>query len=686
MHRWNARKGTVCMGSATEQLHQTFDQLRREIELHNYRYYVLDAPTITDAQYDRLMADLEQLEREYSFLITPDSPTQRVGGKPREGFGTVQHTVPLLSLANAFGDADLKEFDRRVRSALDNEPYEYVAELKIDGLAVSLTFQDGIFVRGATRGNGETGEDITANLKTIRSIPLRLHKSVDLLEVRGEVYMPKDSFVELNRQREERGESLFANPRNAAAGSLRQLDPAVTAGRNLSIFVYGIGAAELNGERLPESHSANLKWLDSLGLRINTYHQLCRDIDEVVSYCQIWRDKKADLPYQIDGIVVKVNLLAQQSTLGATMKSPRWAIAFKFPPEQAQTTVRDIIVSVGRTGAITPTALLDPVTVAGSTVSRATLHNLDIIQEKDIRIGDRVVIHKAGDVIPEVVEVLKEHRTGAEEIFHMPAVCPACGAEVVRPSGESAHRCTGAACPAQLLEGLIHFSSRGAMDIEGLGPAVITQLVEAGLVKDVSDLYSLTLDQLLKLDRFADKSAENLIRAIAASKANPLHRLIFALGIRHVGERAARILAEHFGDLKRLMEVHIEELTTIPEIGPKIAESVVNFMHEQQNLALIDRLMAHGLNVVAEVVPAAGPGSTLAGKTLVLTGTLPSLKREDAKELIEKAGGKVSSAVSKKTDYVVVGEEPGSKYEKAIKLGVQVIGEQELIALVIPQS
>ncbi len=672
------------MGSETEQLQQIIDQLRREIELHNYRYYVLDAPTITDAQFDRLMADLQQLESDYPHLITPDSPTRRVGGKPREGFTTVQHTVPLLSLANAFGDGELKDFDRRVSGALSNEPYDYVVELKIDGLAVSLTYRDGQMVRGATRGNGATGEDITANLKTIRSIPLRLNKPVDLLEVRGEVYMPKKSFAELNRRREERDEPTFANPRNAAAGSLRQLDPVVTAGRNLSIFVYGIGAAELNGERLPDTHLAGLQWLESLGLRVNTYHQLCQDIDEVISYCRLWQDKKADLPYQIDGIVVKVNSLAQQQALGATMKSPRWAIAFKFLPEQAKTTVRDIIVSVGRTGAVTPTALLDPVTVAGSTVSRATLHNLDIIREKDIRIGDRVVIHKAGDVIPEVVEVLKEHRTGAEIIFNMPAVCPACGAEVVRPSGESAHRCTGAACPARLLEGLIHFASRGAMNIDGLGPAVLTQLVEAGLVKDVSDLYSLTLEQLLNLERFADKSAENLVRAIAASKANPLHRLIFALGIRHVGERAARVLAEHYGALPSIMDARLEELTAIMEIGPKIAESVVNFMREPQNRALIERLIDHGVNVVAEAAPTAGPGSPLAGKTLVLTGTLASLKREDAKELIEKAGGKVASSVSKKTDYVVVGDEPGSKYEKAVKLGVPVIGEEELLTMVKP--
>ncbi|WP_449240829.1 NAD-dependent DNA ligase LigA [Desulfoscipio gibsoniae] len=672
------------MGGGHEKIRQTIDRLRREIEQHNYYYYVLDAPTITDAQYDRLMADLQQLEKENPLLITPDSPTQRVGGKPREGFTTVQHPVAMLSLANAFSDAELAEFDRRVRGSLGGEPYQYVVELKIDGLAVSLTYQDSIFVRGATRGDGSTGEDITANLKTIRSIPLRLHQPVDLLEVRGEVYMPKESFVELNRRREEMGEPLFANPRNAAAGSLRQLDPAVTAGRNLSIFVYGIGAAELSGHQLPTSHSEGLKWLEGLGLRVNSHCQLCRDIGEAISYCRIWQNKKADLPYQIDGLVIKVNSLAQQSALGFTMKSPRWAMAFKFPPEQAQTTVRDIIVSVGRTGVITPTAVLDPVFLAGSTVSRATLHNEDIIREKDIRIGDRVVIHKAGDVIPEVVEVLKDSRTGGEKVFSMPAACPACGAEVVRATGEAARRCTGAACPAQLLEGMIHFASRGAMDIAGLGPAVVAQLTEAGLVRDVSDLYSLTEEQLLRLERFGDKSAENLVRAIAASKENPLHRLIFALGIRHAGERAARVLAEHFGDLDRLMNAGYDELITIPEIGPKIAESIINFAREPQNRALIERLAGYGVNMTAEAAPASLSDGPLKGKTLVLTGTLAVLKRDEAKELVEQAGGKVSSSVSKKTDYVVAGENPGSKYEKAVKLNVPVLDEQEFLALIKP--
>jgi DNA ligase (NAD+) len=576
----------------------------------------------------------------------------------------------------------LREFDRRVKSALGGEPYDYVVELKIDGLAVSLTYRNGIFVRGATRGDGENGEDITANLKTIRSIPLRLNQPVDLLEVRGEVYMPKKSFVELNARREERGEPAFANPRNAAAGSLRQLDPAVTAGRNLTIFVYGTGEMEFAHREAPASHSEVLKFLEGLGLRVNTHYQVCRNIDEAISYCRIWQNRKAELPYAIDGMVIKVNSLAQQALLGTTMKSPRWAVAFKFPPEQAETTVRDIIVSVGRTGVITPTAILEPVFLAGSTVSRATLHNEDIIRDKDIRIGDRVIVHKAGDVIPEVVEVLKEKRTGAEKIFTMPRACPACGAEVVRQTNEAAHRCTGAACPAQLLEGLIHFASRGAMDIAGLGPAVVKQLVDSGLVRDVSDLYRLTAEQVKGLERFADKSAENLINAIAESKSNPLHRLIFALGIRHVGERAARILAEHFGDIRRIMDAGYEELVAIPEIGPKIAESVIAFMHEPQNRALIERLMKNGVNVVAEKTTAAAQNGKLAGKTFVLTGTLASLKRDEAKKLIESRGGKVSSSVSKKTDYVVAGDSPGSKYDKAVQLGVAIIDEQEFLDLI----
>ncbi|SFF96889.1 DNA ligase (NAD+) [Desulfotomaculum arcticum] len=677
--RWNARKGIVMVGELDD-IRRRIEELREEIEKHDYLYYVLDAPVITDARYDRLMQELLQLEQDNPALITTDSPTQRVGGKPREGFTTVKHSTPLLSLGNAFGADDLRDFDNRVKSALRGEDYSYVVELKIDGLAVALTYQNGAFVRGATRGDGENGEDITANLKTIRSIPLRLRAPVEILEVRGEVYMPKESFGELNRRREERGEPTFANPRNAAAGSLRQLNPGVTAKRNLNIFVYGIGALQIPGQKPPDTHHESLKLLEELGFRVNPHHLICRDIEETISYCNIWRDKKTELPYSIDGMVIKVNLLAQQIFLGATMKSPRWAIAYKYPPEQAETMVKDIFVSVGRTGVITPTALLEPVFIAGSTVSKATLHNEDIIKEKDVRIGDRVIIHKAGDVIPEVVEVLKNKRNGAEIPFVMPSTCPACGAEVVRQTGEAAHRCTGAACPAQLLEGMIHFASRGAMDIAGMGPAVIKQLVESGLVRDVSDIYHINAEQLRQLERFADKSADNLVNAIAASKSNQLHRLIFALGIRHVGERAARILADHFGSIYELMDVQFEELTDIPEIGPKIAESLINFMHEEQNRRLIERLAQSGVNVAAEKKESLGQ-SAFSGKTVVLTGTLSSLTRDEAKEIIENQGGKVASSVSKKTGYVIVGENPGSKYDKAVKLGVKIIGEQEFLEL-----
>ncbi|WP_027363280.1 NAD-dependent DNA ligase LigA [Desulfotruncus alcoholivorax] len=668
------------MGGELEDIRRRIEELRKEIEKHDYMYYVLDAPVITDARYDRLMQELLQLEQENPALVTPDSPTQRVGGKPREGFITVKHITPLLSLGNAFGAADLMDFDNRVKTALRGESYSYVVELKIDGLAVALTYQHGVFARGATRGDGENGEDITANLKTIRSIPLRLRTPVEILEVRGEVYMPKESFLKLNSRREERGEPTFANPRNAAAGSLRQLNPGVTAGRNLNIFVYGVGALHIPGQKPPDTHHEALELLKDLGFRVNPHYLVCRDIEEVISYCAIWRDKKSELPYSIDGMVIKVNSLAQQNFLGATMKSPRWAIAYKYPPEQAETTVKDIMVSVGRTGVITPTAILEPVFIAGSTVSKATLHNEDMIREKDVRIGDRVIIHKAGDVIPEVVEVLKNKRNGSEMPFAMPSACPACGAEVVRQSGEAAHRCTGAACPARLLEGMIHFASRGAMDIAGLGPAVITQLVNAGLVRDVSDIYKINAEQLKQLERFADKSADNLVNAIEASKSNPLHRLIYALGIRHVGERAARILAEHYSNIYELMDAKFEELINIPEIGSKIAESLVNFMHEEQNRRLIERLAQSGVNVVAEKKESTDQ-SDFSGKTVVLTGTLSSLNRDEAKEIIESRGGKVASSVSKKTDYVIVGENPGSKYDKAVKLGVNIIGEQEFLEL-----
>jgi len=660
---------------APEKIRIRAEELRKEINHHNYLYHVLDRPQITDAQFDALMKELLELEQTYPELVTPDSPTQRVGGKPREGFNTVTHRVPMLSLGNAFEEQELRDFDRRVKSAFPGEKVDYVAELKIDGLAVSLFYENGLFVQGATRGDGETGEEITANLKTIPSIPLRLKDDVTL-EVRGEVYMPKSAFAELNKAREEAGKPLFANPRNAAAGSLRQLDPAVTASRHLSIFVYGVGYA---GTGNFKTHYQLLDFLIEQGFRVNPHFQLCAGIQEVISYCQIWKEKRFDLQYTIDGMVIKVNSFNQQSRLGATLKNPRWAIAFKFPPEEAVTKVTDIILRVGRTGVLTPTAILEPVRIAGTTVSKATLHNEDFIAEKDIRIGDHVVIHKAGDIIPEVVKVEKDKRTGNEKPFQMPAECPVCGAAAIRQEGEAATRCTGAACPAQVREGLIHFASRGAMDITGLGPAIINQLVDAGLVKDVADLYRLRKEDLLKLERMGEKSTQNLLEAIDNSRHNPLYRLIFGLGIRHVGERAAKLLADKFGSMEELMAASEDEIMAIPEIGPTIAKSVTTFFAQEQNRELVRKLKRAGVNM--QLRKDKKSGLHLEGKTFVLTGTLQGYTRTEAKEKIESLGGKVTSSVSKKTDYVVAGENPGSKYEKARKLGITILDEAEFNTL-----
>ncbi|MBE3585718.1 MAG: NAD-dependent DNA ligase LigA [Thermoanaerobacter sp.] len=666
------------MDSALEKARRRVEELRREIEYHNYRYYVLDDPAISDERYDALMRELIKLESKYPSLVTPDSPSQRVGGEPREGFATVRHRIPMLSLANAFDQEELREFDRRVRSSLPGERVEYVVELKIDGLAVSLRYENGLLVAGATRGDGETGEDVTANLKTIRAVPLRLRQTVPLLEVRGEVYMSKDAFRHLNEAREEAGEPLFANPRNAAAGSLRQLDPAVTASRQLSIFAYGLGEVEGVDVR---THAEVLSLLREMGFPVNPHYRLLPDIEAVIDYCSRWQEERFNLPYVIDGLVIKVNYLEQQARLGATMKSPRWAVAFKFPAEQARTRVQDIILRVGRTGVLTPTAILKPVRLAGTTVSRATLHNEDIIREKDIRIGDMVIVQKAGDIIPEVVAVIPEERTGDEKPFVMPHHCPECGAKVVRPPGEVATRCTNIACPARLREGLLHFVSRNAMDIAGLGPAVIGQLLAAGLVRDPADLYALRLEDLVPLERLGKKSAQNLLEAIEKSKSNPLYRLIFALGIRHVGERAARILARRFGSLDRLCRATREELLATPEIGPKIADSILTFFAQEQNRRVLEKLVAAGVNTREEVVDEPGY-KPLAGKVFVLTGTLEHFTRQEARELIERLGGRVSSSVSRKTDYVVVGEEPGSKYERALALGIPILREEDFRRMV----
>jgi len=655
---------------------QRVEELRRIIEYHNYRYYVLDKPEISDAEYDALMRELERLEEAHPELVTPDSPTQRVGGEPLEAFATVEHPIPLLSLANAFTEEELFHFDRRVRELTGEAKVEYVLELKIDGLAVALTYEGGIFVRGATRGDGYRGEDITANLKTIRSLPLRLQGEYPpLLEVRGEVFMPVAAYRRLNAEREARGEEPFANPRNAAAGSVRQLDPRIAASRSLDIFVYGIGIAR---GREFHTHSEVLAFLQEAGFKVNGHYVLCQGIEEVLAAVRRWDpQRRRDLPYEIDGLVIKVNSLALQERLGATAKSPRWAIAYKFPAEQAVTTVKDIIVSVGRTGVLTPTAVLEPVRLAGTTVGRAALHNLDYIREKDIRLGDRVVVQKAGDIIPEVVAVLPEARTGEEKEFQMPERCPACGAEVVRLPGEAAHRCTGLACPAQLQEGLLHFASRDAMAIDGLGPALIRQLVERGLVKNPADLYRLTREDLVGLERMGEKSAANLLAAIEASKKRPWDRLLFGLGIRYVGSRMAQLLAGHYPSLRALMAAGEEELTAIPEIGPKVAASIVRFFAEPQNQAVIAALEKAGVNTGGKGEEREAGPKPLAGKAFVLTGTLARFTRSEAKELLESLGAQVRGSVSAKTDYVVVGANPGSKLTRARELGIPVLTEEE---------
>lgn len=654
------------------------EELRRQIHQHNYQYYALDNPTISDAEFDQLMQELLQIEEKHPELVTTDSPTQRVGGVVQKGFTSVPHRIPMLSLGNAFSEGDLGEFDRRVRGSLPGEPVSYVVELKIDGLAISLWYEKGLFVRGATRGDGEMGEDITVNLKTVKAIPLRLSEAVPFIEVRGEAYMPKESFMRLNEVREEAGEQLFANPRNAAAGSLRQLDPRITASRNLSVFMYAIGYLEGNN---PGSHGKGLAWLRELGFRVNPQHKICQDIQEVIEYCQGWQEKRFDLPYAIDGLVIKVNSLEQQERLGATLKSPRWAIAYKFPAEQAVSTIKDIIIRVGRTGVLTPTALLEPVQLAGTTVSKATLHNEDIILQKDIRIGDKALVQKAGDIIPEIVQIYPEQRTGNEKPFTLPTTCPECGSQVVRVAGEVAHRCTNENCPAKSREGIIHFVSRGAMDIVGLGEGIINQLIKGGLVKDPADLYDLKYEELIRLERMGARSSQKLLDAIAASKNNSLSQLLFGLGIRHVGERAAKILAQQFGSLAALMEARVEDLTNIPEIGPRIAESVVDYFNKPENQALLERLAQAGVNMEEQLAQSGAEEQILAGKTFVVTGTLQGFSRQEAQQAIEQLGGKVSGSVSKKTDYVVVGENPGSKHDKALQLGVAVLNEEEFVAL-----
>lgn len=653
------------------------NQLREAIRAHDYRYYVLNDPVISDAEYDALFRELQELETAYPHLITPDSPTQRVGGRPDERFGQVVHRVPMLSLANAFTEEELRDFDRRTKAALGMDRVEYVCELKIDGLSVTLVYREGVLEQAATRGNGLVGEDVTANIRTIRSIPLRLRSlnPPPLLEVRGEVFMPLAAFEQFNQERRDKGEQEFANARNAAAGSLRQLDPAVTAARPLDAFFYAVAVAE--GLEL-NTHSESLHLLREWGFKVNPEFKVVDTIEGILEYYHHWVQQKAHLDYLIDGVVVKVNDLKAQEELGSTARSPRWAIAYKFPADQAETRVLDIQVSVGRTGQLTPIAILEPVQLAGTVVKRASLHNEDVVREKDVRIGDRVVIHKAGEIIPEVVRVIRSARRGTEKIFQMPKRCPVCGAEVVRLEGEAASRCTGVSCPVQVREQIVHFASRNGMEIDGLGPAIIDQLLKHGLIKDAGDLYTLRKEQLLKLERMGSRSADNLLKAIDASRNRPLRHLIRALGIRFVGDRVAEILAERFGSLEALAAATPEELERIPEIGPKIAASVHAFFRQDQTRALIEKLQAAGVRT-SDV---AGPsGGHLQGKTFVLTGTLSKFSRREAEAAVKAAGGRVASQVSRNTDYVVVGDKPGSKLARARELGVPVLDEAGFLRL-----
>jgi len=657
------------------------DKLRREIRHNEYLYYVLDAPEITDAEYDRMMVRLRELEARYPDSIPADSPTQRVGGRASSQFTEVRHLEPLLSLGNVFSAEELRAFDERVRSGLPaGSKVEYVMEPKIDGLACSLIYENGKLVRAATRGDGVVGENVTANVRTIRSIPLTLkvpegEAVPELLDVRGEVYMPRQAFMRLNEQRAERGESEFANPRNAAAGSLRQLDPQVTASRSLSFFAY-----YLVGEGAQPKHSESLALLAHYGFKVSENYKVVENIDEAIKYIGDFNELRQGLSYDTDGAVIKVNDVYQQRILGATGKDPRWATAYKYPPEQAETTLEDIDWRVGRTGVLTPTAVLTPVKLSGSVISRATLHNEDFIRAKNIRIGDRVVINKAGEIIPEVLRVVAEKRTGDEKEVEIPSVCPECGWRVERQGEEAAIRCTNPHCPALGREGLIHFVSRDAMNIDGCGPSVINALLDAGLVRDAADLYSLRKEDLLKLERMGEKSADNLLAALDESKKNELDKLLFALGIRHVGAKVARILATEFGSMEKLQQAQPEELAQIRDIGDKIAESAVTWLNVPANIDLVERLAAAGLTMTF-TPPASQEDNPFFGKTLVFTGTMPTLGRAEAKTMAQDVGAKVSGSVSKKTDYVIAGAEAGSKLEKAQQLGVTVIDEAEFLRM-----
>ncbi len=654
-------------------------KLRDEIRHHDYRYYILSEPEVSDKEYDTLMRRLKELEEKFPALIVLDSPTQRVSGGLQKGFKTVGHRQKMLSLDNTYSFEELKEWDARVLKGMGNEKIEYVVELKIDGISANLTYENGIFARGATRGDGETGEDVTLNLKTIRAIPLKLQsdKPPGLIEVRGEVYLGLEDFKAINKEREKEGGLLFANPRNAASGSLKLLDSAVVAKRKLNFFAHSLG--EIEGADFLTQWEF-FQGIKKTGMRVNPESKLCKDIEQVIDFCSLWEKKRAKLNYQIDGIVIKVNSLEQQKKLGVTLKSPRWAVAYKYPAHQAATRLKNIIASVGRTGVITPIADLEPVECAGVTISRSTLHNFDEIERLDVRIGDKVIIERAGEVIPKVVKVIDSLRTGKEKKFQIPKNCPACGSGIIREKEEEvAYRCVNPSCPAQIEKGLSHFASRDCMDIESLGEKAVKQLVEKGLARDFADIYYLKKEQLLGLELFKDKKAENLLSAIEKSKHQPLARLIYALGIRHVGEKSAYSLAGEFKSLDALIQAKKEDLDNLYEVGPAISGSVIEFFRQEPIKKLIKKLHAAGVNTKEE--RAQIRQTELTDKTVVFTGELDSLARSEAERLARKAGANVSSSVSKATDFVVAGKTPGSKYDKARKLGVKIIEKNEFMEM-----
>lgn len=657
-------------------INKEISELRDEVRRHEELYYVNDNPEISDREYDALLAKLQELETEHPELITPDSPTQRVGGRPAEGFPKVVHRRPMLSLENSYNIEELVAFDQRCRRLAEGRSVEYVAELKIDGVSISLQYEDEILARGVTRGDGQVGEEVTQNARTIRSVPLRLRAKsspAPELEVRGEVFIPRRVFERTNAEREDQGEPRFANPRNAAAGTLRQLDSKAVAKRGLDMFAYDL----ITGERKPfVTHWEALNWMESAGFRVNPHRELCPSIDEVIEFCNRMESQRDDLDYEIDGLVVKVNSTKLQDEFGTTAKAPRWAVAYKYPARQATTRVVNIVVQVGRTGALTPVANLEPVQLAGTTVSRATLHNADEVKRLGVRIGDWVLIEKGGEVIPKVLKVVESKRTGDEKPFRMPRKCPVCGGEISKVEGEVVSRCIAADCPAQLMGKLIHFASRRAMRIEGLGVSLVDQFVQSGMVRDVGDLYKLTLDDVAGLERMAKKSASNLLAQIEASKSRDLPHLIYALGIRHVGDRTAGLLARHFGSLDALSKASVEELDDIPEIGLTVAESVRDWFDDPGNAELCERLKASGVKTTLTRSTEQALDQNFVNKQFVLTGTLATYTRDEAKALIEARGGRVMSSVSKKTDYVIAGEEAGSKLEKATTLGVPVLDEE----------